>query len=375
MLEFRNITKVFKNKTIIQNINFTVNKGEFVVLIGPSGCGKTTTLKMINKLIQPTSGNIYVNGKDILKEDVIILRRNMGYVIQQTGLLPHMTVGENIGLIPRLDKWEEGKILERVVELLKMVGLESDQYIDRYPCELSGGQQQRVGVARAFATNPDIILMDEPFSALDPITRNQLQDELYNLQQEIKKTIVFVTHDMDEAIKLADRICIMNDGHILQFDTPENILKSPANKFVEEFIGKNRIWQQPEFIKAKDIMISEPVKTNGSRTIVQAVEIMKSNKVDSLLIVDKENKLEGIVTLKNIRKNESTSVKLGSIMDRNVKIVNLNESLIDILKKMNEINTGYMPVVDEDSRLVGLITKSSLLSVLSNQYINQEVDA
>lgn len=372
MVEFKNITKVFKHKTIIQNINFTVNKGEFVVLIGPSGCGKTTTLKMINKLIPPTSGNIYVNGKDILTEDVIKLRRNMGYVIQQTGLLPHMTVGENIGLIPKLEKWEESKILERTMELLKMVGMEPEQYLDRYPCELSGGQQQRVGVARAFATNPEIILMDEPFSALDPITRNQLQDELFNLQQEFKKTIVFVTHDMDEALKLADRICIMKDGHILQLDTPENILKKPANIFVEEFIGKNRIWKQPEFIKAKDIMILEPVKTIGSRTIVQALEIMKSNKVDSLLIVDKESKLEGIVTLKDLTKKESTSYKLESIMEREVKFVTPNESLLDILKKMNEINIGYMPVVDEACKLVGLITKSSLLSVLSNQYIKQE---
>lgn len=374
MLEFKNITKVFKNKTIIENINLTVNKGEFVVLIGPSGCGKTTTLKMINKLIPATSGNIYLDGKDILKEDVIALRRNMGYVIQQTGLFPHMTVGENIGLIPKLEKWEERKILQRTIELLNMVGMEPEQYLDRYPCELSGGQQQRIGVARAFATNPDIILMDEPFSALDPITRNQLQDELFNLQQELKKTIIFVTHDMDEALKLAGRICIMKDGHILQFDTPENILKKPANEFVEEFIGKNRIWQQPEFIKAKDIMISEPVKTTGSRTIVQALEIMKSNKVDSLLIVDKENKLEGIVTLKDIRKNDSTSLKLESIMEREVRFVNVNESLIEILKQMNELHIGYMPVVDQTSRLIGLITKSSLLSVLSNQYINQEVE-
>lgn len=374
MLEFKNITKVFKNKTIIRSINFTVHKGEFVVLIGPSGCGKTTTLKMINKLIPATSGNIYLDGKDISKEDVITLRRNMGYVIQQTGLFPHMTVGENIGLIPRLEKWDESKILQRTIDLLKMIGMNPEQYIDRYPCELSGGQQQRIGVARAFATNPDIILMDEPFSALDPITRNQLQDELFNLQQELKKTIVFVTHDMDEALKLADRICIMKDGNILQFDTPENILKKPADQFVEEFIGKNRIWQQPEFIKAKDIMISEPVKTTGSRTVVQALKIMKANKVDSLLIVDKENRLKGILTLKDIRKNESVSLRIESIMEKEVKAVNQEESLVEILNKMNDLHIGYMPVTDEASKLVGLITKSSLLSVLSNQYISQEVE-
>ena len=374
MLEFKNITKTFKNQTVIKSINFTVNKGEFVVIVGPSGCGKTTTLRMINKLITPTSGSIYLEDKDISKEDTIKLRRNMGYVIQQTGLLPHMTVGENIGLIPRLEKWSDSEILKRTIELLNMVGMKPDEFMDRYPCELSGGQQQRIGVARAWATNPDIILMDEPFSALDPITRNQLQDELFNLHQESKKTIIFVTHDMDEALKLGDRICLMKDGDILQFDTPEEILNNPANDFVKEFIGENRIWQQPEFIKAKDIMITDPVTTTGNRTVVQAVEIMKSNKVDSLLIVDKENKLEGIVTLKNIRRNDLGTVKIDTIMGREIKTVNEDDSLVDILNLINDLQIGYVPVIDDTSKLVGLITESSLLLILSNQYIDQEVD-
>jgi osmoprotectant transport system ATP-binding protein len=373
MIEFRNITKIFKDNEVLKNINLSINKGEFVVLIGPSGCGKTTTLKMINKLITPSTGSIYVKGQDISTQDTIELRRDIGYVIQQTGLFPHMTVGENIGLVPTLKKWEDDKIVEKTKELLEMVGMPAEEYIHRYPCELSGGQQQRVGVARAFATNSDIILMDEPFSALDPITRNQLQDELFNLQQELKKTIVFVTHDMDEALKLGDRICIMKDGDIVQFDTPEHILKNPANIYVEEFIGRNRIWQQPEFIKAEDIMISEPVKTTGNRTIVQSIEIMKSNKVDSLLIVDKDNSLKGIVTLKDLRKDDSKSLRLENIMEKDVKVVKLGESLINILKKMNEYGIGYAPVVDDNFKLKGLITKSSLLAVLSNQYINGEV--
>jgi len=372
MLKFKNIRKVFKNKTVINDISFTVNKGEFVVIVGPSGCGKTTTLKMINKLIPPTSGTITLEDTNILKEDTIKLRRNMGYVIQQTGLLPHMTVGENIGIIPMLEKWPEDKIHARTTELLKMVGMQPDEYIDRYPCELSGGQQQRIGVARAWATNPDIILMDEPFSALDPITRNQLQDELFNLQQDSKKTIVFVTHDMDEALKLGDRICIMKDGDILQYDTPEEILNNPANDFVKEFIGKNRIWQQPGFIRAKDIMITEPITTSGNRTVVQALEIMKANKVDSLLIINKEDKLEGIVTIKDIIRNYVGSIKVDTIMGREIKTVNIHDSLIDILNLMNELKIGYVPVVDDSSKLVGLITESSLLIVLSNQYINQE---
>ncbi|MGH4141171.1 ABC transporter ATP-binding protein [Clostridium sp.] len=375
MLEFKNITKVFKNQTVIKNISFTVNEGEFVVIVGQSGCGKTTTLKMINKLIAPTSGHIYVEGKDILKEDNIKLRRKMGYVIQQTGLLPHMTVGENIGLVPRLEKWTEDKIVKRTNELFKMVGMDSEEYEDRYPCELSGGQQQRIGVARAFATNPDIILMDEPFSALDPITRNQLQDELFNLQKEFKKTIIFVTHDMDEALKLGDRICIMKDGNILQFDTPEEILNNPANDFVEEFIGKNRIWQQPGFIKAKDIMITDPITISGNRTVVQALEIMKSNSVDSLLVVNKESKIEGIVTIKDIIRNYTGSLKINTIMGREIKTVNLTDSLVDILELIDELQIGYVPVIDDNLKLAGLITESSLLIVLSNQYINQEVEA
>ena len=375
MLEFKNIQKIFKNQTVIKDISFTVNKGEFIVIVGQSGCGKTTTLKMINKLIAPTSGHIYFNGKDILKEDTIKLRRNMGYVIQQTGLLPHMTVGENIGIIPKLEKWTEDEIHKRTLELLEMVGMDPKLYIDRYPCELSGGQQQRIGVARAFATNPEIILMDEPFSALDPITRNQLQDELFNLQQEFKKTIIFVTHDMDEALKLGDRICIMKGGSIIQFDTPEEILNNPADDFVEEFIGKNRIWQQPGFIKAKDIMITEPITTSGNRTVVQALEIMKANKVDSLLIIDRYDKLEGIVTIKDIIRNYTGSLKVNTIMGTEIKTVNLDDSLIDILNLMNELKIGYVPVVDDSSKLVGLITESSLLIVLSNQYIDQEDEA
>ncbi|HSP47607.1 MAG TPA: ABC transporter ATP-binding protein, partial [Clostridiaceae bacterium] len=344
------------------------------VLIGPSGCGKTTSLKMINKLIKPTSGTIYIDGKDISKEDTIELRRNIGYVIQQTGLFPHMTVGENIAIVPKMKKWEEAKIKERTLELLKMVGMNGEEYLDRYPTELSGGQQQRIGVARAMAVNPDIILMDEPFSALDPITRSQLQDELYGLQQEMKKTIIFVTHDMDEALKLGDRICIMKDGDIVQYDTPENILKNPHQGFVEEFIGKNRIWDKPEFITAADIMIKDPVKAAGTRTIVQALEIMKSSKVDSLLITDREGKLQGLVTLKDIQKKHKDSVRMMDILETTVISVKEDDSIIDVLRTMNDHQVGYVPVTDNLGVLKGLITRSSLLTILSGQYLSDEED-
>lgn len=374
MIKLKNVTKSFKDSKILKGIDLTVNKGELVVLIGPSGCGKTTTLKMLNKLIKPTLGEIHIAGEDISKKDTIELRRNIGYVIQQTGLFPHMTVGDNIGLVPYLKGWEDDKIRERTIELLQMVGMDADQYIDRYPSELSGGQQQRIGVARAFATNPEIILMDEPFSALDPITRNQLQDELFNLQEKFKKTIVFVTHDMDEALKLGDRVCIMKDGEIIQYDTPENILKNPSHGFVEEFIGKNRIWNQPEFIKAEDIIIKNPVKAVGSRSIVQASEIMKERHVDSILVVDRDDNLEGIVTLKDIRRNrdKENKVILRDIMEKNVVYVHKDSSIVDILKVINEKRIGYVPVVDDENKLMGLITRSSLISVLSGQFLEAE---
>ncbi|MHC6179953.1 betaine/proline/choline family ABC transporter ATP-binding protein [Clostridium sp. JNZ X4-2] len=372
MIEFKDVNKSFKNKVVLNNINLKIHKGELAVIIGPSGCGKTTTLKMINKLITPTSGDIFVNNKNIKEEDTINLRRNMGYVIQQTGLFPHMTIRENITLIPRLQKWSENKIEHRTVELLDMIGMNPNEFLDRYPNELSGGQQQRVGVARAFAMNPDIVLMDEPFSALDPISRNQLQDELFNLQQQLKKTIVFVTHDMDEAIKLGDRICIMKDGNILQFDTPEKILKNPSHGFVEEFIGKNRIWNKPEFIKAKDIMITNPVMTNSERTIVQAVEIMRANKVDSLMVVDKNLTLLGIVTFKDIRKSMDKTLRLKNIMEEDVFTVSEEDSIVDVLQEINDNKIGYVPVLNNKSKLVGLITRSSLITVLSTQFLNDE---
>lgn len=374
MIEFRNVNKIIDGRTILNNLNFTINKGELIVFIGPSGCGKTTTLKMINKLITPTSGQILINGNKIETEDTIQLRRNMGYVIQQTGLFPHMTIKENIGLIPSIQKVPEDKINDKVVELLNLVGLNPDDYMNKYPSELSGGQQQRIGIARALVMNPEVILMDEPFSALDPITRNQLQDEIFNIQQAFKKTIIFVTHDMDEALKLADRICIMNKGSIVQFDTPAEILQNPANDFVKEFVGKNRIWAQPELIKVKDIMIKNPVKSSPNRTIIQAIGIMHSNHVDSLLIVNESNHLIGFITLKQIRRNLDRSEKVSDIMERELITVNEEESIIQVLKKIKKEDIGYVPVVDDEFKLTGLITKSSLLTILSNQFLDVEAD-
>lgn len=371
MIEFKNVKKTFKETTVLKEMNLTINKGELVVFIGPSGCGKTTSLKMINRLIEPTEGTIIVDGQDTRKMDPIELRRQMGYVIQQTGLFPHMTIRENIQLIAGLEGHAEQDMDARTEHLLRMVGLDPDQFIDRYPSELSGGQQQRIGFARALMNDPEVILMDEPFSALDPVTRNDLQEELFNLQEEVKKTIVFVTHDMDEAIKLADRICIMRDGEIVQFDTPEQILRNPKDAYVESFIGKNRIWNSPEYIKAKDIMITDPVSISGKRTVIQAIEIMRSRKVDSLLITDRDRTLEGLIKLKDVHGIQDKTKRLEEVMNKDYAYVSSEDSLLDILAVMNETDQGYLPVVT-GPMLNGLITRSSLLSVLSEQFMQEE---
>ena len=374
MIEIKNIVKTAGEKVILDDISLTIESGSFVVLIGPSGCGKTTTLKLLNKLIEPTSGEIYIDGKPISKEDPIKLRRNIGYVIQNIGLFPHLTIKENIELIPKLkgDKSEE-EISETTERLVKMVGLDPDEFLYKYPTELSGGQQQRIGVIRAIATDADIILMDEPFSALDPITRTQLQEWLYELQQELKKTIIFVTHDMDEALKLADKICIMQGGKIQQYDTAENLLKHPANSFVKDFIGSDRLWSAPEYIKAKDIMIKDPVKAIETRTVIQAMEIMRTNKVDSILVTDKNNLLVGILTVKELRQNGIQDYYIYKVMNQDPLFIYEDCNLIEILNIMNNKNIGHIPVVSRDGQLVGLITRSSLLSVLSEQFLEMEV--
>lgn len=372
MIKFENVTKQFKDAKVLSNISLEIEEGQLVVLIGASGCGKTTTLKMINRLIKPTTGKVLINNKDISMEDVIELRRNIGYVIQQTGLFPHMTIKENIEIIPRVQKKNPEQITQKTYELMEMVGLECETFLDRYPTELSGGQQQRVGVARAFATDPDIILMDEPFSALDPITRSGLQEELVHLQSKFRKTIVFVTHDMDEAIKIADKICIMDKGEIVQYDTPENILKNPVNDFVSEFVGRNRIWTSPELIKAQDIMLDTPVTCNESYTVFRCIEKMKSYKVDSLMVVDSKTKvLKGIIDTKQLRHVQDQSKDIESIVKKDYLSINCEDSMIDVLTMVNEHNLSTVPVINKEERLCGVITKSSLVITLSQQYIEE----
>ena len=371
MIEFRSISKRFKSKQVLTDINLHIDQGHLVAIIGESGCGKTTMLKMINRLITPTSGTIFLKGQDIQTINEVALRRNIGYVIQQTGLFPHMTVRENIQLIPKLEKMSGEALAQRTEQLMQMVGLDCDEYLNRYPTQLSGGQQQRVGVARAFATDPDVILMDEPFSALDPITRSDLQDELVSLQSNLKKTIVFVTHDMDEAIKIADMICIMCDGRILQYDTPENILKNPADEFVSNFVGRNRIWSSPEFIKISDIMLENPVTTTGNVSVFKCLDKMRQRRVDSLMVVEPHsNRLLGVAWAHRLREEADKHQDVLTLINAQVPTLRPEQCILDALKTITEQHISTIPVTDAEGRLLGLITKSSLVTTLSQQYFD-----
>lgn len=371
MIELKNVTKSFDGKNkVVSNLNLKIEKGEFIVLIGESGCGKTTTMKMINLLEKPTTGEIFIDGKNVKSQDLMELRRNIGYVIQKVGLFPHMTIGENIELVPTLKKWSKEEKKAKAFELLELMDLPAEDFYYRYPNELSGGQQQRIGIARALAVNPEIILMDEPFSALDPITRAKLQDEMTNIQEELGKTIVFVTHDMDEALKLADKIAVIKDGEVIQFDTPEEILKNPKNDFVEYFFGKDRMWKTPEMLLAKDIMKKKFGKIGIKGSPARAIEIMKERETNTLIVVDREGEKKqkpvGVVTRNMIMKNNGHSMKMKEIMASSADfIVDENTNMVEVLNIMSKINFRSIPIVNKDKLLVGAITPISLLNIIT----------
>ncbi|WGF38682.1 MULTISPECIES: ABC transporter ATP-binding protein [Lysinibacillus] len=297
MITFDNVSKQYDNNQIaVKALNVEIKKGEFFVIIGPSGCGKTTLLKMINRLIPLTAGTIWINDKRISDYNIHELRWSIGYVLQQIALFPHMTIEENIAVVPELKKWSKTKIHQRVDELLALVGLEPAKYRQRKPKELSGGEQQRVGVVRALAADPEIILMDEPFSALDPISRTKLQDDLLEMQRTIQKTIVFVSHDMQEALKLGDRLCIMKDGEIVQIGTPQQLLQNPVNDFVQQFIGGK---QSDQLFTIHDVLQPITVTNDFGHTIpidAPFPTILEKLAEHDLLGVEENGKLIGMVT-------------------------------------------------------------------------------
>ncbi|WP_269767992.1 ABC transporter ATP-binding protein [Tumebacillus avium] len=368
---FEHVAKQYEESVVIADLNLEIPEGNIVVLVGPSGCGKTTTMKMINRLIEPTQGRLYVNGQNVLEMDAVELRRGIGYVIQQIGLMPHMTIGENIGLSAQLASGKKGVDKSRVDELLQMVGLEPGQYRDRYPAELSGGQQQRVGVARALMCNPPIILMDEPFSALDPITREQLQDELIRLNQELNKTIIFVTHDMDEALKIADQIVVMQGGRVVQMGTPDQILRHPANEFVRGFLGEKRLSSHQSWT-VDDVMLSSPVTMGAGKGLAEAVQTMHRRRVTGVLVTDRARKLLGIADTSDIHSGyQEESLTLGDVMRTEIQTVQTGTPLIDAIPLVQTVPYGYVPVLDAEQRLVGLLTRSSLVDVLAKPYLEE----
>jgi osmoprotectant transport system ATP-binding protein len=288
MISLQNVSKRFPGSgtLAVNDLSMDVNEGETVVLVGPSGCGKTTTMKMINRLVEPSAGIIEVDGTNVFEQDPVRLRRHIGYVIQSIGLLPHRTVSDNIATVPKLIGWDEARIEARIDELVRMFDLDGE-LLDRYPSELSGGQRQRVGVARALAADPPVMLMDEPFGAVDPIVRERLQDQFLHIQSNLKKTIVFVTHDIDEAIKMADRIAILNRGGTLQqYAPPEEILRTPANDFVKQFVGTERGLKRLALLKVSDIEVEEGPVAAPSAPVDVARKTMEAFRTDWISVVD-----------------------------------------------------------------------------------------
>ena len=303
MINMEHVTKRYGEGSVasVDDLSLIVPEGSTVALIGPSGCGKTTTMRMINRLIDPTEGRIIVNGEDVTKVDPVILRRHIGYVIQQVGLFPHMTIAQNIAAVPKLLGWDEVRIRNRTDELLHLVGLDPAEMLKRYPRQLSGGQRQRIGVARALAADPPVLLMDEPFGAIDPIARTRLQDEFRQILQRVRKTVVLVTHDLDEAIRLGDRIAIMKSGTIVQYDTPDAILSHPADAFVENFVGIDRAIKRLSLFTVGDAMTADKPRDGAhpvasTSNLRDALALMVAANSEVLAVMDGAGAVTGRLT-------------------------------------------------------------------------------
>ncbi|HIY57590.1 MAG TPA: betaine/proline/choline family ABC transporter ATP-binding protein [Candidatus Tetragenococcus pullicola] len=365
MITFEHVSKIFKGgKVAVEDLDLTVEKGEFVCFIGTSGSGKTTSMRMINRMTDPTKGKILINDKDIQDMDPVQLRRKIGYVIQNIGLMPHMTIRDNITLVPKLLKVPENERNEIADRMIDMVELPKEM-LDRYPSELSGGQQQRIGVVRALAADQDVILMDEPFGALDPITRDSLQDLIKDLQERLGKTIIFVTHDMDEALKLANKIAIMSEGKVLQYDTPDNILRQPANDFVEELIGEDRLLQaRPDNTTVGEVMLNTAITITPGKSLQQAIRLMREKRVDTLLVTDERNILKGYIDIESINRQRGKNSSVGDILKTDVFYVKKSALLRNTLQRILKRGLKYVPVVDDQQRVVGIITRASLVDLV-----------
>ena len=377
MLEFKNVSKIYHgNQAAIENINLKIDQGDFVCLIGTSGSGKTTTMRMINRMLDPTSGQIFFKGQNLKKYDPVKLHRQIGYVIQNIGLIPHMNIYQNITIVPKLLNWPENKKRKQAQELIKLVEL-PNAYLTRYPGELSGGQQQRIGVIRALAAKQDLILMDEPFGALDPITRQSLQDLVKQLQEKLGKTVVFVTHDMDEALKLATKIVVMDQGHIIQATSPTDLLRHPANDFVRKLIGEERLLQaKADITTAQQIMLTDPVAITADQPLKQAVQLMKKRRVDTLLVTDNENRLKGYLDLAELDIKYSRSATVGQLMRTKFLTIYTDSLIRNSVDQILKEDVKYAPVIDHAGKLQGIVTRSSLVDLVYDIiWGNKEDDA
>ncbi len=356
MIALEDVTKRYDSLTAVDGVSFEVPSGEVCVLIGPSGCGKTTTLRMINRLIEPTSGRIVIDGRDVMGIRPEELRRHIGYVIQSVGLFPHLTVAENVATVPKLLGWERSRYSPRVLELLEIVGLDADEYAKKYPRQLSGGQAQRVGVARALAADPPLLLMDEPFGAVDPLTRERLQAEFARIQRELGKTVVFVTHDVDEAIRLADRIALMRDGRLEQYDTPEALLDHPASKFVHDFMGADRALKRLGRARVADVMTSDVLSTTDG---TGGVSRESCKEARFFYLTDDEGTLEGWVDCHVLDAGTSPE-EAGTLVDWREAAVQPDTTLKEALSRMLGLGFRNVAVVDERGRLLGEVSLSAI---------------
>ncbi|QFT83787.1 Glycine betaine/carnitine/choline transport ATP-binding protein OpuCA [Halomonas sp. THAF12] len=370
MIRLDNLTKVFDTPkgavTAADHINMEVPAGEICILLGPSGCGKTTTLKMINRIVRPTSGKVFINGEDTTDLNTQELRRNIGYVIQQIGLFPNMTIEDNITVVPKLLGWDKAKYRERARELMDMIALDPDAFLKRYPNELSGGQQQRIGVARALAADPPVMLMDEPFGAIDPINRAVIQDEFLKMQQALNKTIMFVSHDIDEAIKMGDRVAIFRAGRLEQYSTPDELLANPKDEFVESFLGEDRALKRLNLVKVRDVVSDEIGTVSPSDTLETALaRIDDFGYQNAILVVNDRRQPVGVITRSQARTTR------GYCRDhfQNVPAtVSLDDDLRKVASLMFSNDITWLPCVDEAGRVCGQITQRAMTHHLGSRF-------
>ncbi|MDX1605130.1 MAG: ABC transporter ATP-binding protein [Candidatus Competibacterales bacterium] len=376
MIQLEQLTKVFETENgpvvAADRISMEVPQGEICILLGPSGCGKTTTLKMINRIIPLTSGKVFINGKDTTDYNTVQLRRGIGYVIQQIGLFPNMTVEQNICVVPRLLGWDDKKARTRAWELVEMMALDPNVFMKRYPRELSGGQQQRIGVARALAADPPVMLMDEPFGAIDPINRAVIQDEFLKMQEQLKKTIMFVSHDIDEAIKMGDKVAIFRAGKLEQYASPDDLLAHPANPFIADFVGGDRTLKRLNLVRVRDAMYADAPSVRAEDSLETARSKMLEAGHDHIVMVGPRGRARGVVHLHDIENRHGT---VGEHREGLITTIHVDDDLRTAVSAMFSHDQTWLACVDDDGFFKGYITQSGITHLLGETYRDREKPA